>query len=256
MADDVGQFYVTLPSNSSGSYFPENTMSDFTTKLFKPIDLAGQWEVALSEMSFPYSFYNIVAPMNQILYSGDGTRRNVKILTIPEGYYNDADELFQTIHEEFDSDGKANIKLSLNRNTQKVKVRLLFDAFIELNEGLMNLLGFVNRDNRFYETTESDLPIELTGGLYSLFLYTDIVEDQIIGDVNAPLLRIVPIDQKKCGDTVTKTYQDPHFIKLKMSHFDTISMHIRRDTGEKISFQRGKVIVKLCFRSVKSGYFK
>ena len=42
----VEEFYVTLPSNSSGAYYPDNTLSDFTTKLFKPIDLTGEWEVA------------------------------------------------------------------------------------------------------------------------------------------------------------------------------------------------------------------
>ena len=100
------------------------------------------------------------------------------------------------------------------------------------------------------------MPIDLNAGMYSLYLYSDIVEDQLIGDVFAPLLRIVHRkDRVKGGDIISRTYENPHFVKVKMKRFDTIDMHIRRDTGEKISFQRGKVIVKLCFRSVRSGYF-
>ena len=32
-------FYVTLPSDSSGYYFPANTIADFRTKLATPLEL-------------------------------------------------------------------------------------------------------------------------------------------------------------------------------------------------------------------------
>ena len=67
----VEEFYVTLPSNSSSAYYPNNTISDFTTKLFKPIDLTGKWEVALTEISFPHS-YNITARHPSTGYSTAG----------------------------------------------------------------------------------------------------------------------------------------------------------------------------------------
>ena len=34
-------FYLTLPSNSSQQYYPDNTMTDFTTKLASPVELTG-----------------------------------------------------------------------------------------------------------------------------------------------------------------------------------------------------------------------
>ena len=256
MAVDAGEFYVTLPSNSSFDYYPDNTLNDFTTKLFKPIDLSGEWEVALTEISFPHSFYNVNAPYNRILYSGDGTRRNAKLITVPPGYYNDLDELFLTMHELMDELGKANIKLILNKNTQKVRVKLQHDAYVEFHPELMAILGFPNRDILIRQTTEADLPVDINGGMYSLYMYTDIIEDQLVGDAFAPLLRIVHMDKKSCGDVITQTYQSPHFVKVRMKRFDTIAVRIRRDTGEKILFQRGKIIVKLCFRPTKTKYFK
>ena len=43
----TSQFYLTLPSNSSTEYFPANTLTNFKTKLTQPVELAGDWEVAL-----------------------------------------------------------------------------------------------------------------------------------------------------------------------------------------------------------------
>ncbi len=54
----MGDFYITLPSNASASLFPGNKISNFTTKLPRPIDLdERKWEVALVSISFPHSWY-------------------------------------------------------------------------------------------------------------------------------------------------------------------------------------------------------
>ena len=42
-------FYVTLPSNSSEA----NTLADFTTILSEPIQLEGEYEVALVQVTYP-----------------------------------------------------------------------------------------------------------------------------------------------------------------------------------------------------------
>ena len=47
-------FYVTLPSDSSGYYFPSNTIANFKTKLATPIELKpDEWEVGLVDISYP-----------------------------------------------------------------------------------------------------------------------------------------------------------------------------------------------------------
>lgn len=52
-------FYVTLPSNSSAEYFPQNTQSSFRTKLSHPLVLNGEWDVGLSEVFIPRSWFNV-----------------------------------------------------------------------------------------------------------------------------------------------------------------------------------------------------
>ncbi|XP_055930006.1 uncharacterized protein LOC129984661 isoform X2 [Argiope bruennichi] len=57
--DEVNDFYITLPSNSSMDYFPKNTQASFRTKLSRPIILTGEWEVGLSEIFVPRTWFNI-----------------------------------------------------------------------------------------------------------------------------------------------------------------------------------------------------
>jgi hypothetical protein len=52
-------FHVTLPSDSSLSYFPNNTIAYFTTKLSERIQLDGDCAVGLAEIIYPHSWYNI-----------------------------------------------------------------------------------------------------------------------------------------------------------------------------------------------------
>ena len=46
------QFYLTLASNSSLEYFPDNTVANFKVKLAEPIELTWEWEVALAEIHY------------------------------------------------------------------------------------------------------------------------------------------------------------------------------------------------------------
>lgn len=55
----MSHFYLTLPSNSSEKYYPNNTMTRFTTRLHSVIDLDGSWEVGLSEIIFTRSWPTI-----------------------------------------------------------------------------------------------------------------------------------------------------------------------------------------------------
>jgi hypothetical protein len=51
----MDNFYVTLPSDRSGLYFPTSKITNFTTKLAKALELQhGNWDVGLVEISYPY----------------------------------------------------------------------------------------------------------------------------------------------------------------------------------------------------------
>ena len=43
-------------------------------------------------------------------------------------------------------------------------------------------------------------------------------------------------------------YDNPHYIPVLKSNFETIEIDIRSDTGESVLFNTGKVFIKLHFR--------
>lgn len=53
------QFYLTLPSNSSTVYYPDNTVANYKTQLSRAVQLPGVWEVAVVEVHFPCSFLTV-----------------------------------------------------------------------------------------------------------------------------------------------------------------------------------------------------
>jgi len=55
----ANNFYVTLPSNASMKYFPDNTQSNWITIMNPPIELTDDWEVGLSEIHIPTKWQNI-----------------------------------------------------------------------------------------------------------------------------------------------------------------------------------------------------
>ena len=50
---------IELVSNDSGELFQDNTLSSFTNFLPEQVNLEGQWEVAVSEKSYPSMYQNI-----------------------------------------------------------------------------------------------------------------------------------------------------------------------------------------------------
>ena len=50
---------IELVSNASGNLFPDNNLSSFTNFLPEQLNLEGQWEVAISAISYPSMYQNI-----------------------------------------------------------------------------------------------------------------------------------------------------------------------------------------------------
>ena len=64
--NNESNFYLTLLSNSSKLYFPQNTSTHFCTQLPKTIHLDGEWVVGLAELQYPCSFLSLQENENNI----------------------------------------------------------------------------------------------------------------------------------------------------------------------------------------------
>ncbi len=50
---------IELVSNASSQLFPNNTLSSFTNFLPEQVNFDGQWEVAISEISYPSMYQDV-----------------------------------------------------------------------------------------------------------------------------------------------------------------------------------------------------
>lgn len=245
--------YVTLPSSSSLKHFPNNTVTHYVTKLAKPLEFQGLWEVALVEITYPHTWSNVRAGENTLWVGKNGGEMFPVI--VPPGRYVTRKHLIQTVAEEVFKKSKQNIWVDFSTEAQNSIISVKSGALMRLKGKLAWQLGFT-RDTDITTDVSSPNLINPDAGFETLYVYSDIVEMQLVGDVQAPLLRTVNITEEERALTVCKSFSNPHYLPVTRSHLDTIEIDIRDDAGKKVPFEFGKSIVKLHFRQRKSPYFQ
>ena len=81
----------------------------------------------------------------------------------------------------------------------------------------------------------------------SFIIYTDIIEDQMMGDTFASLLRFCPINGVS-DRRVVNGFNIPHYMPLRTRCIPEIQIQIRDLWNNFIKFQTGFVRLKLHFR--------
>ncbi len=242
-------FYLTLPSNSSKDFYPDNTLTHYFTKLPQAVDLKGEWEVGLVEIQYPHSWYNVQGDDRWVDIKIDGiTYRGI----LRAGYYESPGLLVSRMKLMCDSllpDCHA-VVFSFDDITKKVTVSIKPTSAVTFGPLLQSMLG-LKQDHYGPGIHVGDQVVDIRQGFYSLYVYCNVVEPHVVGDVLAPLLRIVPI-RGKDDDLVTRTYENVHYHKLQHRFFDALEVDIRSDSGKRIPFERGKVVVTLHFRRRRS----
>jgi hypothetical protein len=249
------QFYLTLPSNSSMSYYPNNTTTKFSTQLPQQITLNGKWEVALVEFHYPCTFQNIPEDDCSVLIRTDDKekgRRGIYMSKLQPGIYERPESIVSLLN--IDKAVSLFYKFKYNNET----------GFCEL-DGMTPLTDYVTSVT-FPRCVSMQLGLQLDSkqpastwpcnvrlGLpAALYVYCDIIEPQFTGDVIAPLLRIVSVDKSSYMITDQKTciFSEPHYVRVLVNQFDSIEIDIRLDTGKPAPFQFGTSCVKLHFRRI------
>ena len=96
--------------------------------------------------------------------------------------------------------------------------------------------------------------VQMDQGFDTIYVYTDVVESRIVGDSVAPLLRALPVGGSH-GETVSDRFTNIHYVPLMYSHFKSIEIDIRDDTGRRVPFEYGRVTVTLHFRRRRTELF-
>ena len=196
-------FYITLPSNSSNLYFPNNTLNNFTTKLHSTLRLDGEYEVGLVEISYPQNWK----------YHRDGSllfkeKNRSEIFKVKFSNYDKIENLLQSINDfcKFKSPPIPST-WTYNKTNQTINVQLTNPLIIEFIDGLNEELGFkyniisasFTKDVHakfiqsppFQSNPISNIIRTITG----LYVYCNIINYQFVGNTYAPLLRTITINE-------------------------------------------------------------
>lgn len=87
-----------------------------------------------------------------------------------------------------------------------------------------------------------------------MYIYTDIIEYQSVGDHHVPLLRCVHIDGEN-NMNVSIRYDRPHYVSVNKSSITEICIQVKDDQNQDVPFSYGKLSTKLHFRPVKQSIF-
>jgi hypothetical protein len=243
------QFYVNLPSNASLKVYPNNTLANYTTRLPNIIELLGRWEVALVELVYPKTWYNIMKGECSIEVT-DNTLKPFKF-TMLEGHYESIVEVVDVLNDVMQATAGFEMEMSVEKRTGKIVLNVAQFTQVTMNQLLAEMLGFEQLTFDGGRLYVSDAAANVNRGCSTLFVYCDVAEDVIVGDMMAPLLRTVNGDGRY-GDTVHKIYTAPLYVPVQKSHFDTIEINIRSDTGQLVPFTFGRTIATLHFRRTYS----
>ena len=251
-------FYLALPSDSSFNFFPDNKTSSYITKLPKEVEVYEEYEIGLSSIHFPLTFFNVKKDEFRIFKITDGTDHSLSmqhIHSIPEGRYPPdtmVEDMFKEIPKEI-------IDVSVSNINRRATVKIGDEWDIALSWELLQFLGgefnpkvqhLVAFDKA---TTYTGLNvIQYKRACHNLYIYCDLVQPRPVGDSQVSLLSVVPNPTGGLfGDTVVQRFENIRYFPLAKSRFDTVKIDIMSDIGERIPFEDGKVFIELHLRKVK-----
>ena len=216
-------FYITLPSNSSKTFFPDNTLTNYTTKLQNQIDLDGSYEVALTEIIFPFNWAQLLK--GKITVGKINDKDNLYTLDLSKIKANTNKDLVEIINREI-SYYKTSVKPTdetikvinyFNYNTLSMRFNFLIDkeSYIEFDKEAWAYFGTRYARNEAKSFISVSQRTNIINSINMIYIYSDICSYQYVGDTYAPLLNIVAVPSNvKFGDYVDINYSSPHYIPI------------------------------------------
>ena len=264
-------FTKELVLNASAQRFSDNTLSSFTNFLPEQMNPDGQWEVAISEISYSSMYQNVTE--GKFMFFEKKLSKSSDFYYLESGLYpsiTDIVEAMNILIQERHNHSENCIKLKLSRRTQKIEIYLanetsglvLFSSDLEhiFGSDVGNEFGVMLRGKGPHK---QEFAYDIVR-IHSLMINTDLIEYYIVGHTKAPLLRCFPfISKLKSGDIITtgqymnfQTLSNLQFRPLLITSFHSIHIDLGDTSGEKIPFVPvGITRLVLMFRKASNIYF-
>jgi hypothetical protein len=234
-------FYITLASNGNMNTYSNNSPSHFLNNLKSNIHLNNpSWKVGLSEIHIPLSCHNVLAGENIIWFTLKGNKDQKHKIT--PGYYVSIQVLVDELNKITPT-----IQFRYS-NTVQVSIDTSTVESVYLSPMLALQLGFEPKINLLKLKHAQKQPYLNIGYPHQIFVYTDIIEPQFVGDTKAPLLRIVAMTDSNHGKVQSVAFENVHYFPLCKLSFDTIEILLKDHAGRNLPFAFGTLTVTLHFK--------
>ena len=233
---------LSCKKNVTSQRYVSNTPSHFKIPLAKQLNFCDShnWEVSLSELYFPSSYYNISQDNNSnltIQYHIKGVV-HTKNITIPQGHYDPASYMkevnkeIRKIKHKFTetSEPKVLFKgiLKYNPNSRKITLTLNnhLEAMTFYGDDFRNMLGLEKANDlgdltiklekdelrsmrEYYYEFPKSCSFNYKGA--HMYVYSSLVKDSIVGNMFAPIVRVVGLEDKPKSETIHREFTVPHY---------------------------------------------
>ena len=81
-------------------------------------------------------------------------------------------------------------------------------------------------------------PVDIMGGCHTLFVYCDLIQDEVVGDKRTSLLRSVTLNETNAASATTcyRSFSKLQWKTVVKSSFQSISISLRNETGSLVPF--------------------
>ena len=186
----------------------------------------------------------------------DKVTKGARNVTLEPGVYSGVAELEKNLKERLKKE-EGLLLVERKESTGLFTITIKGDTKkVYLSPRMAELLGFPTTD-KGYTLRESEtagvLP-QLEGSAHSLYIYSSVVDHQLVGDTVAPLLRVVCPAGDKIGQKVSEKYIKPYYLPVNSSYMDHIDIQIRTTNGSYYPFLSGDpVVITLHFKPKNHG---
>ena len=231
--------------------YPDNAVTEFRNRLPRPLHLDGEWEVGLVAFSYPYSWYQICNETSRCSYRVTGTEewipvdlqplKTVTSRSIGERKYLPGSQRDLLKFDGYDHNGC-------------LKMRAESARVVRIEGKICETFGcpdpcLINQTWRYNERPWKMENVE------HLFLYTDIITPQPVGDREVPLLKHFGVSMTNPrGQPADVTPPLVAYHSVNRNPIESIEIAIRDGTGNKVPFMAGRSIVTLHFRQRRSSF--
>ena len=122
-------FTKELVSNATGELFPDITLSSFTNFLPEELNLEGQWEVAISEISYPSMYQNKTE--GKFKFFDEKLSKSTSTYNLEPVLYTSITDIVEAMNrliQERNNHNETCITVKVSRKTQKVVILLANDS--------------------------------------------------------------------------------------------------------------------------------